>query len=242
MEFWILTVLAVISFIYCCDFPALFNLNLLINRKDSIWFAMGCSIIAAYIFYCIQVVLPQKINERKAFEILSKRIDSLLDEVYHLLMFCECICQIDREKIKIDVPCVYALRSKKGEENFWIEKIIIQTLVNRINIEKSKLVTDGYFMQINDKKRRTLRKLIDNRFPDNFIDNYNYPDIQSMDIIQSYDEFCECIKNARSMLKQTEEYVLIPYTDERKIIEFENKLESCDFYDKHPDACPYMKI
>ena len=66
--------------------------------------------------------------------------------------------------------------------------------------------------------------------------------MQSVDIIQSYDEFCECIKNARNILKQTEEYMLIPYTDERKIIEFENKLKSCDFYAKHPDACPYMKI
>ena len=57
MEFWILTILAVISVVYCCDFPVIIDMPWLINNHDSIFYGIGQSIVAAYIFYLIQVVI-----------------------------------------------------------------------------------------------------------------------------------------------------------------------------------------
>lgn len=54
----ILFLLFLIGVIYCCDFQAYKGFESLIHDHNSMWYGVGLSIIAAYIFYLIQIYLP----------------------------------------------------------------------------------------------------------------------------------------------------------------------------------------
>ena len=59
--FVILSIITGISLIYCCQYPILIDhwfLYMFVSKEGSVSFSINCSIIAAYIFYLIQVVLP----------------------------------------------------------------------------------------------------------------------------------------------------------------------------------------
>ena len=85
MVFWCLTILAIISGVYCCDFPIMVDIPFLINDHSSILYGIGQSIIAAYIFYIIQIVIPDKVRLHRCrdaayFEIneIEKRMNSII--------------------------------------------------------------------------------------------------------------------------------------------------------------------
>ena len=50
MIFVILTVLAAVSIVYCCDIQVVRGFDFFINQKNSMWYSIGTSIIASYIF------------------------------------------------------------------------------------------------------------------------------------------------------------------------------------------------
>ncbi len=59
--FIILSIITGMSLIYCCQYPILINhwiFRIFVSKEGSVSFSISCSIIAAYIFYLIQVVLP----------------------------------------------------------------------------------------------------------------------------------------------------------------------------------------
>lgn len=244
MEFYILTALTVISFVYCCDAPVLFGMEFLINQKDSIWYAIGCSIIASYIFYCIQVVLPQKYNEKRAYDILSRKITNLVSEAYHLFVFCNNICKIDTANDQITIPTVYVINIVAGKENPWIEKIMIDTLAIRINNAKKVLREDSYYMQLSFRIRKALQPLIDNQFPERLVSSIKHAPIIDVDLINFYNDYQVRVAHARKVLKQTEEQSMIPFNDEIRIAEFEHKLSMVDpaFLRENPTFIPHMKI
>lgn len=244
MEFYILTVLAAVAFVYCCDAPVLFGLEFLINQKDSVWFAIGCSIIASYIFYCIQVVLPQKSNEKRAYEVLSKRIIDLVSETYHLSVFCDKICNIDRVNNQIAITTVYVLNSESGKENPWLEKIMVDNLVAGIKNAKKSLLEDGYYMQLSFRIRKALQPLMDNQFPEHFASSLKHSPMIDVDLIRFYDDYQISVTQARKVLKQNTERSMVPFTDEKRIAEFELKLAKVDpaFLKENPTFIPYMKI
>lgn len=54
-----------ISLIYCCDIPVINGFEVFVNSHDSMLYSIGLSIIASYIFYIFQVVIPQILHFRK---------------------------------------------------------------------------------------------------------------------------------------------------------------------------------
>lgn len=81
MIFVVLTILAVISAVYCCDLPAIFNIPFLINDHDSLMYGIGVSIIAAYIFYVIQIVIPERVRMYKCSNAAYIQLSELEDNM-----------------------------------------------------------------------------------------------------------------------------------------------------------------
>lgn len=53
-----------ISVVYCCDFPVIKGFEVFVNNHDSMLYSIGLSIIAAYIFYFFQVIIPRTMRFR----------------------------------------------------------------------------------------------------------------------------------------------------------------------------------
>lgn len=70
----ILFLLFLLSVIYCCDFPVCFGIKFMINDHDSMMYGVGLSIIAAYIFYVVQVCLPAIRNKLKYSSFIEEKL------------------------------------------------------------------------------------------------------------------------------------------------------------------------
>ena len=62
---FILLFFCLISIVYCCDIPAIKGFELFVNNHDSMFYGIGLSVIAAYIFYVFQVIIPKFIRFRQ---------------------------------------------------------------------------------------------------------------------------------------------------------------------------------
>lgn len=65
MEIWVMTIIFVLSFAYCCDIPAIKGFEFLIHQKDSMVYGVGCGFIAAYVFYVIYYFFNKKVLTSK---------------------------------------------------------------------------------------------------------------------------------------------------------------------------------
>lgn len=61
----ILLFFCLISIVYCCDIPAIKGFEVFVNSHDSMLYGVGLSIIAAYVFYVFQVIIPRFLHFRK---------------------------------------------------------------------------------------------------------------------------------------------------------------------------------
>lgn len=77
--------LFIISCVYCCDMPAWTGFEFLVNNHDSIWYSLGVSIIASYIFYIFQVVIPRIKRLRSTRIIALDRLEKLENTMYNTL-------------------------------------------------------------------------------------------------------------------------------------------------------------
>ena len=222
MEFIVLSIITLISFIYCCDYPAIEGFEFLINNKQSIFYGVGLSIIAAYIFYIIQVFIPHKQLEKQAYNTLEKKIKSYLDKVYWVLVFCESLCDIDRTNKKITIKSVFARWSKNGDKSNWIVKIDVSRYEKGIEKSIDEIVGSGYYMQLESKKRIALQRLIDNKFVTRFNKNISLSNnVTDLDLIELYEDFKNAVIDARKCFKISDILILNEYTDEKVIEEFE---------------------
>lgn len=73
----VLLVICLICIIYCCDFPVWLDLQFLVNDKDSMWYGIGLSIIAAYVFYMIQVFIPTHIRKAKYKKLVFAKLEEI---------------------------------------------------------------------------------------------------------------------------------------------------------------------
>ena len=64
MEF-VLLFLFLLSIIYCCDIPVIRGDEIFENNHNSILYGVGLSLIAAYIFYIFQVIIPRFLRFRR---------------------------------------------------------------------------------------------------------------------------------------------------------------------------------
>ncbi len=70
----ILLILFVLSCVYCSDLPVIAGAEIFINNHDSLLYSVGTGIIASYIFYIIQVVLPRFYERRKKLPIACQKL------------------------------------------------------------------------------------------------------------------------------------------------------------------------
>lgn len=189
-------------------------------------------------------MIPQKSNEKRAYEVLNKRIINLVSKTYHLSVFCDEICNIDRENNQITISTVYVLNSESGKENPWLEKVIVDNLAAGIDNAKKSLREDGYYMQLSFRIRKALQPLMDNQFPKHFASSLKHSPMIDDDLIRLYDDYQISVAQARKALKQNTERSMVPFTDTERIDEFEFKLSKVDpaFLKENPTFIPYMKI
>ncbi len=64
MDF-VLMFLCFVSIIYCCDIPVIKGFEVFVNNHDSMLYGVGLSVIAAYIFYFFQVIIPRFLRFRR---------------------------------------------------------------------------------------------------------------------------------------------------------------------------------
>lgn len=73
----LLTAISIIACIYCCDLPVwseYFNFMISDKEKSSLFYNIGVSFVAAYIFFVMQVLIPEYVMERKVkLEQIPKR-------------------------------------------------------------------------------------------------------------------------------------------------------------------------
>lgn len=161
----ILLIVFLLSLLYCCDCPVLWNLTFLVADHDSVAYSVGLSIIAAYIIYVIQTLpgfIKRKWKYNRYIEWKLKVIDNLMADTIRILAhFREDDSAVLRE-IKAN------LRSKKffedeapGELHVYQnreELPIIQALLNnemKIHDEISQLIP------LNILGKKTVALLLD---------------------------------------------------------------------------------
>lgn len=80
--FLVLSVIAFIFAIYCTDLPVISSkFCFLVNDHNSMLYGVGLSIIAAYIFYIFQVVIPEWLNIWKNKEFINEKIKFIKEQM-----------------------------------------------------------------------------------------------------------------------------------------------------------------
>ncbi|RHR20940.1 hypothetical protein DWX43_25205 [Clostridium sp. AF19-22AC] len=76
--FILLTVIAIVSVIYCVDIPIINeNFQFMVNNHDSMLYGVVLSIIAAYIFYILQVAIPEKIRAKQNRDLIYPKLQTI---------------------------------------------------------------------------------------------------------------------------------------------------------------------
>lgn len=238
MSFYIITAITLIALIYCSDYQVLHGFEFLIHEKDSMWYGIGISIIAAYIFHIFQVVIPKLTDEKTAYEVLEEKIKKYLDESYWLLVFCETLCSINRDNKIFTVLSNYAYWAKNDEWSKWIVKLELNILGDSINKPKDKIINSGYYMQLERKKRLALQSMFDNNFVNEFVRYFKDRDgVTYVDLIKNYDAFKENLLKARKQFAIEDTLKLKIFEDTNRIDEFEAKLSNVKL-----EGRPFMRI
>lgn len=123
---FILLFFCLISIVYCCDIPAIKGFELFVNNHDSMFYGIGLSVIAAYIFYVFQVIIPKFIRFRQVRNVGCNKlydIEKLMAQVFGLL-------QGD-----INKP---VMETSKESVKSYLEKIDIFTKNSRYVIQNHK--------------------------------------------------------------------------------------------------------
>ena len=226
--FWVLTLLTILCVIYCSDSPVVCEaFSFFINDHNSMWYGIGLSVIAAYIFFIIQTWIPQKKHEKRAYVILKKQIEQYIECSYWILVFCEELCCIDRENKKITIISPYANWSKNGKTADSIVKIDISSYEEGLKKLKNSISGNNYYMQLEENKRRAIQALIDNKFVLGFKRHLAIADkLVDEDLIQEYDEFKLAVSEAKKRFGMKDIILLQEYSNEDRIKEFEVKISA----------------
>ena len=132
MVFWILTILAVISGIYCCDLPSFINSPLFVNDHNSILYGIGQSIIASYIFFLIQVVIVDKIRLHKCRDAAYYEISGIksnMESISELLSGERDIKEYEEDKIKDHLKNMNFFQYGSGMDCNLKEMTVIEALI-----------------------------------------------------------------------------------------------------------------
>lgn len=103
--FLVLSVIAFIFAIYCTDLPVISSkFCFLVNDHNSMLYGVGLSIIAAYIFYIFQVVIPERTNIQKNKKFINEKIKFIKEqmEVIIRVILPESLNETDEDCIFIE--------------------------------------------------------------------------------------------------------------------------------------------
>ena len=154
-----------LSLLYCCDCPVLWNLTFLVADHNSVAYSVGLSIIAAYIFYVIQT-LPGFIKRKRKYnryiEWKLTVIDDLMADTIRILAhFNEDDSAVLRE-IEVNLKSANFFKNEApGELHIYqnqTELPIIEALLNnemKIHNEISQL------LPLNILGKKTVELLLD---------------------------------------------------------------------------------
>lgn len=204
MIFVILTVLAAVSIVYCCDIQVVRGFDFFINQKNSMWYSIGTSIIASYIFYIIQVYIPGICENRKALIYLKPQIDVYLEDAYEIVQIVESVCNIDRKLGKI-IPKYDFIKIERSDwRNIYAEKIDLVNYKSLIGSNSEKIKGNEYYGKLDNRKLECLQELFRNQFIQKWCRNieiYKKTWIDG-DLIKEYDELKKLILKARKVFKK----------------------------------------
>lgn len=88
VEFGLL-LLFLLSIIYCCDIPVIKGYEVFVNNHDSMLYGVGLSVIAAYIFYVFQVIIPRFLHFRQTRNIGNTRLYEVEKSMAKVLSFLQ---------------------------------------------------------------------------------------------------------------------------------------------------------
>ena len=241
--FWALTILTIACVLYCVDEPIIWDgFSLLINNHNSMLYGVSLSVIATYIFFVIQTWIPQKKQERKAYVVLEKKLKRYIDNSYWIMVFCESLCDINRENNTIRVVSPYARWNKNGRESKFIVKIDICMSAKGNRKLKNLITGSGYYMQLEQKKLSAFQKLIDNDFLCHFNRHVNTASqINYVELMKEYDEFKKSVNEVRKVFGIKDTISLTEYSDKDRIAEFELKNSSFKKAEDGLNAILFMK-
>lgn len=225
MEFVLLTLITIISAVYCCDVPVWSGFAIFVNQKDSMWYGIGLSIIAAYIFYIIQVYIPQLKKQQKAEIYLKSKIKDYLEMLYELIVIIESVCDIDEENGHI-IPKYEFIKIKRSDlKSIWIEQIDFELYQNFTKTVCDKIEKSIYYLDLNTKKIECLQEMFDNTFLLRLCENIKrtvaYTDA---DIIKKYENLKVAVIKARKIFG--ERYTINIYGYEQNEITSQLKISN----------------
>lgn len=229
MVFVILTLFAIVSVVYCCDFNALKGFEFLINQKDSMWYGVGLSIIASYIFYVIQVWIPEQQKRRKAESILVPHIKDYLENVYEIVKIVESVCNISKEKGRIHLQCNYIRVEKSDWKNIYVEKIDLENYEKINNLLKEKIEKSEHFKHLSNREIDCLEKLFSNNFIRYWNRNRMSPQQEYIDgeIIKRFENEKRYIAEARKIYKEKYWLNIVKYDENEMINLLEWQIKRC---------------
>lgn len=162
MEF-ILFALFVVSIIYCCDMPVIKGAEVFVNNHDSMLYGIGLSIIASYIFYVFQVIIPRFLHFRQKREIGCIK----LYEIEKIMIKNLSILQSEIIYSEVDV-------SKEEIKNY-LEKINIFYETSKYEIQNHKELSVFEAIVYNNNKIILLideilsREYLENKYEKNLL-------------------------------------------------------------------------
>lgn len=225
MEFYILSVLSVLAFIYCCDMPVINGFEWLVNNKSSLQYNIGVAIIASYIFYIVQVWMPQKVKEHNAYSQLKKKILDYIDVLYEIVGYVDTLCDVDEKNGKIDSKTPYFIIERSDWKSKYLEKFDVDNYYEIVIKQREKITNSGYFFQLSNKKINCLQKILDNDFITTF---YEYSktkiNVNFCNLISDYEALKKGIISARKVFKVDYNMSLKVCNEQKQIEKYEKAI------------------
>lgn len=242
MVFISLTLLCVISIIYCCDIPVISGWEFMVNQKESMIYGVALSVIASYVFYFIQIWLPKKQREYKANIYLRSRVISYLENFYDIIKIVEDIGIINYQSGRIGLNCKYIEIQRNDWNSVYIQKIDLENYRILLQKQSENIRNNIYFGWLDNKKMECLQILFDNKFLLRWITNIKMDDlkINDMELIEIYNKSKKDIIRAQKRFKINYEIKIVEHQQD----EFTDKLDSVlqDIKDRPTKGIVRIKI
>lgn len=117
----IISIVIVLAFLLVTMF---LNGGVLVTKFFDLFYQLAIGYIVSFIFFILQVYIPDIKNQKKAFEIIKNQVGSLSYDLLDIVFVIEKCTTISKDEFVINQPLIYFVRFRKGEnENGAANKI-----------------------------------------------------------------------------------------------------------------------